>query len=189
METLADIMLIAVAGGLIGLDRTAVGQFMVSQPIVAGPIAGLILGDVRAGLLIGAVLELIWVMDMPVGTFVPADSTIAAVSATAIAVIGSGGRAPLDMVGFSLLLTVAMAPASMAVETAMRKGNALLGNALFETTRRSAAAAVSRAHLAGLGLFFVKSFALCLASYPWGLPHCGSLRACHDRFTKRWSCS
>ena len=87
-------MIAALAGGVIGLDRTAAGQFMVSQPIVAGPLTGLILGDVMAGLLIGALLELIWVMDVPVGTFVPANQTVAAVAATAIAVIGSGGSAP-----------------------------------------------------------------------------------------------
>ena len=83
------ILFIAIVGGLIGLDRTAVGQFMVSQPIVAAPFTGWLLGDPAAGLVIGAALELIWVLDVPVGTFVPADSTISAVFATAVAALGS----------------------------------------------------------------------------------------------------
>lgn len=169
MDLMTDIMIAALAGGLIGLDRTAAGQFMISQPIVAGPLMGLVLGDVMAGLLIGAVLELIWVMDVPVGTFVPANSTVAAVAATAIAVIGSGGTAPLSVVGFVLFLTVAMAPLTMIVETAMRKGNARLGSRLFASSGRPAAAALSRAHLAGLALFFSKSFLLCLVIVPAGL--------------------
>ena len=168
MELAGDIMIAALAGGVIGLDRTAAGQFMVSQPIVAGPLTGLILGDVMAGLLIGALLELIWVMDVPVGTFVPANQTVAAV-ATAIAVIGSGGSAPLSAIGFVLLLTVAMSPLTMIVETAMRKGNARLGTSLFASSGRPAAAALSRAHLAGLALFFAKSFLLCLVLVPAGL--------------------
>lgn len=169
MELMTDIMIAALAGGVIGLDRTAAGQFMISQPIVAGPLMGLVLGDVMAGLLIGAVLELIWVMDVPVGTFVPANSTIAAVAATAIAVIGSGGKAPLSVVGFVLLLTVAMAPVTMFVETGMRKWNSRLGSRLFAASGRPAAAALSRAHLAGLALFFTKSFLLCLILVPAGL--------------------
>ena len=82
---------IALIGGLIGLDRTAVGQFMISQPIVAAPLTGWMLGDPIAGIIIGVVLELIWVLDMPIGAFVPADATISAVSATAIAALGSTG--------------------------------------------------------------------------------------------------
>ena len=61
---------------------------MISQPIVAGPLAGWLLGDIAAGMVIGGVLELIWVLDMPVGTFVPADATVGTMAATAIAVLG-----------------------------------------------------------------------------------------------------
>ena len=57
------------------------------------------------GLVIGVVLELIWVLDIPIGAFVPADATISTVSATAIAALGSPGDAPLPVIGFSILLT------------------------------------------------------------------------------------
>src|SRR5574341_702336 len=124
-HTIQQILLIACVGALIGLDRTAAGQFMISQPIVAAPLAGWLLGDVAAGLVIGALLELIWVLELPVGTFVPADSTVAAVSATAIAALGSGGTvAPLDLIGFSILLTTAMTPVTMAADGFVRKRNA-----------------------------------------------------------------
>ena len=89
LHAVAIIFGVALVGGILGLDRTAAGQFMISQPIVAGPLTGWILGDMAAGLVIGAILELIWVLDMPVGAFVPADSTIGAVSATALTVLGS----------------------------------------------------------------------------------------------------
>jgi mannose/fructose/N-acetylgalactosamine-specific phosphotransferase system component IIC len=86
---------ISAVGGILGLDRTAAGQFMISQPIVAGPVTGWMLGDPTAGIVIGAVLELIWLLDLPVGTFVPADATIGTVSATAFAALGkSGGCVP-----------------------------------------------------------------------------------------------
>ena len=57
LHTLGVIASVAFAGGVIGLDRTAAGQFMISQPIVAGPFIGWLLGDTTVGLVIGACLN------------------------------------------------------------------------------------------------------------------------------------
>ncbi len=160
---------IALAGGLIGLDRTAVGQFMISQPIVAGPLTGWILGDAVAGFVIGAVLELIWVLDMPIGSFVPADATISTVSATAIAALGSPGGSSLPVVGFSILLTTAMVPATMKADDIIRHWNSRLADALVIAPGPDMRRALVRAHLSGLPVFFLKSFVLCLVFLPAGI--------------------
>jgi PTS system mannose-specific IIC component len=168
IHTMVQVLTAALLGGLIGLDRTAVGQFMVSQPVVAGPLTGWALGDPLSGLVIGGMLELVWVLDMPIGTFVPADSTVAAVASTAIAVIGSHGALQLPVIGFSLLLTTAMAQLTMFADHLMRQRNARLPEFAL------AAAGVTEtriaiAHLAGLVAFFLKSFVLCLVLVPAGL--------------------
>lgn len=67
---------------LCGLDRLACGQFMISRPIVAGPLTGLFLGDLHAGLLAGACLELLWMGILPMGATIPPDDTQATVAAT-----------------------------------------------------------------------------------------------------------
>jgi mannose/fructose/N-acetylgalactosamine-specific phosphotransferase system component IIC len=161
-HTIIQVLTAAVIGGLVGLDRTAVGQFMISQPVVAGPLTGWLLGDVTAGLVIGGVLELIWVLDLPVGTFVPADSTVAAVAATAIASIGGGGRAELAVIGFSLLLTVIMVPVTMFADHLMRQRNRQIPELVAGEDRLPTEAGVTMWHLAGLIAFFLKSFTLCL---------------------------
>lgn len=166
---LAEIMLVSAAGGIIGLDRTAAGQFMISQPIIAGPLIGWILGDAWTGLIIGAVLELIWVMDLPVGTFVPADSTVAAVWATAVAILAGGGRAPLPVIGFSLLLTVLLVPVTMALDGIVRKWNARLAASLNAGPEEQMDRRLTRAHLSGLVVFFVKSFVVYLLFIPVGI--------------------
>lgn len=160
---------IAFVGGIIGLDRTAVGQCMISQPIVVGPLTGWILGDPIAGIVIGAVLELIWVLDMPVGTFVPADATISTVSATAIAALGNTGGAPLPLIGFSILLTVAMAPATMKADDIIRHWNSRLADAVMTGPGTDSGRALVRAHLFGLLVFFLKSFVLYLVFLPAGV--------------------
>lgn len=169
-HTLLQVLLAALIGGLIGLDRTAVGQFMISQPVVAGPLTGWLLGDVAAGFVIGAVLELIWVLDLPVGTFVPADSTVAAVAATAIAAIGGGGGSDLSVIGFSLLLTVIMVPVTMFADHVMRQRNRQMPELALGASGRPTEASVTLWHLAGLIAFFLKSFTLCLGFVAAGVP-------------------
>jgi mannose/fructose/N-acetylgalactosamine-specific phosphotransferase system component IIC len=159
----------AVIGGLIGLDRTAVGQFMISQPIVAGPIVGWMLGDLTAGIMIGAVLELIWVVDMPVGTFVPANSTVSAVSATAIAALVGHGAAGLPLIGFSLLMTTGMAPVTMMVDTVIRKTNSRLVFVASAVSSAPSGRTLARAQLFGLAMFYLKTFLLYLVFLPAGI--------------------
>lgn len=169
LHTVLQLFAVAVAGGVVGLDRTAAGQFMISQPIVAGPLTGWLLGDATTGMIIGGVLELIWVLDIPVGTFVPADATISAVSATAIAVLSSQGPAPLDLIGFCLLLTTAAVPITMMVDEFVRKRNSGLADAALAGPFEEPACRLSRAHLSGLTAFFLKSFVVYLFFIPAGL--------------------
>jgi PTS system mannose-specific IIC component len=160
---------IALLGGIIGLDRTAVGQIMISQPIVAAPLIGLTLGDATTGLIVGAALELIWLLDMPVGAFVPADSTVAAVFATAIAILGSPGGERLSLTGFSLLLTVLLAPVTMRADTVIRNFNSRLGQRILAPSGEPLGTILSRAHRAGLWVFFMKFFVLYLLLIPAGM--------------------
>lgn len=164
-----QVLFAALIGGMIGLDRTALGQFMISQPVVAGPLTGWLLGDLTAGIVIGVTLELIWVLDMPVGTFVPADSTVAAVAATAIAALGSTTPGQLPVIGFCLLLTVAMVPVTRYADHLMRQRNAQIPELALSAGGRPTESSVTIWHLAGLIAFFLKSFLLCLALVPAGL--------------------
>ncbi|OGW40412.1 MAG: hypothetical protein A2X58_04735 [Nitrospirae bacterium GWC2_56_14] len=160
---------VALVGGLIGLDRTAAGQFMISQPIVAAPLAGWLLGDATAGLIIGAMLELIWVLDMPIGSFVPANATVSAVTATAVAALTSPGGAPRSVLGFCILLSVGTVPFTMMADTYVRTWNSRLLDAAHAADGADVARSLSRAHLTGLLAFFLKSVVLYVLLLPAGL--------------------
>lgn len=160
---------VALLGGVIGLDRTAAGQFMVSQPIVAGPLTGWMLGEPTTGLVIGAALELVWVLDLPVGTFVPANATVGTVSATAIAVLGNPAGASLPVIGFSMLLTTATVPLTMKADGLIRTWNARLAETALSASETIAGHALGRAQVAGLVLFFLKSFVLYCIFIPLGV--------------------
>ncbi|MGQ0715232.1 MAG: PTS sugar transporter subunit IIC [Gemmatimonadaceae bacterium] len=62
-----EILTTALLGAIIGLDVVSFPQAMISRPIVAATIAGLVLGQPAGGLLVGATLELIALETLPVG--------------------------------------------------------------------------------------------------------------------------
>jgi PTS system mannose-specific IIC component len=62
-----DIVILALLGGVLGLDTVSFPQAMLSRPIVGATIAGAFMSDATAGLLAGATLELFAVDTLPFG--------------------------------------------------------------------------------------------------------------------------
>ena len=64
---MTEVFILGLVGGLLALDGTSVGQFMVSRPIVAATLGGWLTGDPSAGLLVGGILELFYLPVIPSG--------------------------------------------------------------------------------------------------------------------------
>ncbi|MDX1566299.1 MAG: PTS sugar transporter subunit IIC [Longimicrobiales bacterium] len=62
-----EILVLALLGGALTLDQTSFGQFMLARPLVSGALAGWILGAPEAGILAGALLEVLFLPAFPVG--------------------------------------------------------------------------------------------------------------------------
>jgi PTS system mannose-specific IIC component len=88
-----------------GLDQVSVLQGLLSRPLVAGTVAGVLLGDLESGLRIGAVLELFALDVLPVGAARYPDYGGATVAAVALA---AGGPWEL-MLGPAALLGLVVA--------------------------------------------------------------------------------
>jgi len=128
-------------GLVVGLDLVSIGQFMIARPLVAGTVAGLLVGDPGAGVAVGLVLELFALDVMPVGAVRYPDYGLGAIAATAAAA-GAPGELALGL-GVVLGLVVAMAgefgshlvreanaAATMAQEPALAAGDARTVNRL-----------------------------------------------------------
>jgi PTS system mannose-specific IID component len=63
------------------------GYMMMTKPIVLGPIVGLLLGDLTAGVLIGATLELAFIGVMNIGISVSMDVSIATIVGGSLAIL------------------------------------------------------------------------------------------------------
>lgn len=91
-----DMLRLSALGGLLGLDGTSVGQFMVSRPLVVGFLAGLVAGEPLRGTVVGMMLELYLLVSVPSGGARFPEASTATVVAVACAVPFEGaGALPL----------------------------------------------------------------------------------------------
>lgn len=158
-----DVFIVALVGALISLDRTAFLQMMVSQPIVAGPIVGFVLGDPLTGLTIGCVLELFWIGDLPVGGSIPPNETTAAVIATSVCIIacrdiGVTSALSLPIMIFSILVSIPLSIAGQRVDIFVRNYNRKFALNADELAGVGNFAHIDRENLKGLFSFFTASF-------------------------------
>src|SRR5437899_11540054 len=143
-------LLLLAWGTLVGLDLISVPQMMIARPIVAGPVAGAILGDVGTGLALGVLFELFQYDVLPVGaTRYPeyGPATVAAVSAAHVAASGGGGALGIGLGAFVGLVTGMAGGTSMHL---VRRLNARATHAASERLEAGDTRVLVRPHVAGI---------------------------------------
>lgn len=100
--SLAEWLLLGALGALVFLDAWPVGQTMLSRPIVAGPLAGAVLGTPAEGVFWGAVFEAVYLGVLPVGAARYPDAGLAAIVGTVVASQGGGEETAAYLVGVAL---------------------------------------------------------------------------------------
>jgi mannose/fructose/N-acetylgalactosamine-specific phosphotransferase system component IIC len=115
---------ISLAMALLSLDETTVGQFMLSRPIVTGPLVGWLCGQPGIGLEMGALIELIWINDLPVGAHLPIDLTMLTGVSVAFTSSLLGGNYPTETaITYALGISIPLAALSSEAEIVLRKFN------------------------------------------------------------------
>jgi PTS system mannose-specific IIC component len=100
----AEILIaLLVWGTLVGVDLVSLPQMMIARPLVAGTIAGAILGDIPTGLKLGVVFELLQYDILPVGAvrypeYGPATVAAVATAHASAGVLGLGLGALVGLV-------------------------------------------------------------------------------------------
>jgi len=170
---IAKIILVSIIGGLLSLDVSAWGQIMVSRPIVCGPLIGFLLGDLKTGLIIGALLELIWINVISVGAAIPPDATIVAVTCTTLIMLtertiqpGYDFQGPYRMA--VIALTMPLGEIFRSVDVKQRKLNAHFVHYLDREISRGNLSAVEKVNYFSLFLFFIKGFLFSLIAISVG---------------------
>ena len=161
--TIADVVPIALLGGVAGLDTVSFPQAMISRPLVAATLGGALVGAPGAGLLIGVVLELIALETMPVGASRYPEWGSTSVVAGAI----YGGAGP-DVVGalivavLGALLFAWLGGWSMVT---LRQHNAVVARRRRVALEAGSRGAVVDVQLAGLTGDFVRAVLVSAVAY------------------------
>lgn len=126
---LIEIIIISLLGSLLCLDRVFI-QAMISRPVIIAPVIGLFFDNIYAGLMIGAIIELIWIDRLPIGTYIPPNDSITAVVATSIALLAgskSGGVSP-ELIALAVLLAIPFGALAKQMDIMIIKSNDALSD-------------------------------------------------------------
>lgn len=88
---IAQAIMLGLLAGIGILDGRIFGQIMLERPIITGALVGLILGDLKTGIIIGAQLELIWMGIAGIGAATPPDVVTGGILGTAFAILSGNG--------------------------------------------------------------------------------------------------
>jgi len=163
-----ETILVSIVGGLIALDRTAAFQVMVSRPLAAAPLIGLILGQPLVGLIVGPLLELLWISRLPLGGSIPPHECLGAVLTTAAPILAlhSSGEPGPALITLALLLVLPLARAAAHVEKQIRRLNALLVKKAQTALTSGHLRQLSNSNLSGLILAFAWTAGFILVCLP-----------------------
>ncbi len=143
----AGLVAVLVWGIVASLDLVSGPQLLLSRPLVAGTVSGLLLGDPLAGLTVGAVLELFALEVVPIGAIRYPDFSLAAVVGT---VVATGRPLPL-VLGMGVGLGLVLAEGSRGLMDVVRRRNASAAQAEAAALAAGDAGVVARLQYAGLG--------------------------------------
>jgi mannose/fructose/N-acetylgalactosamine-specific phosphotransferase system component IIC len=150
----ADLVIVALLGGALSLDAVSVAQTMISRPIVASTLVGMLFGSPESGLVVGAVLEMLAMETMPFGASRYLEWSCGAVVGSLFVVSSGGitGRVLLVGVVFALLSSW-LAGSSMIV---MRRVNGQLVAARRAALESGQASVLPMLQFGGIALDFVR---------------------------------
>jgi mannose/fructose/N-acetylgalactosamine-specific phosphotransferase system component IIC len=158
-----DYLVLGLAAGLAAVERKGFLQAMLSRPIALAPLAGLALGDLQGGLMIGPPLELLWLGAVMLGAAQPVHETLGAASITGGAVLagqalGTGVTPPVAIL--AILLVVPMAVAGRQSDRLVELVNTRLATRAAMLLEEGDMRGAVRLNLWGLVAPFIISFVL-----------------------------
>ncbi|MFZ2958455.1 MAG: PTS sugar transporter subunit IIC [Candidatus Ozemobacteraceae bacterium] len=166
-------VLTAIIAGLVDLDSTAAWQVMISQPVVAAPLTGLFLGNfadeasagLKLGLVVGTILQLVWIEQLPLGMNVPPDAALASVISVGLGFLA--GRPYETYVErevcntVALLVAVALGLVGRSMDIWIRRLNNAIDTWVCGRIAEGDLRSVEVGHTLGGLLTFTKAFLFC----------------------------
>jgi PTS system mannose-specific IIC component len=167
---ISKVIIVSVVGGFLCLDRVLV-QAMISRPIVAAPVVGLILGDPYTGLIAGAFLELFWIDRLPIGAYITPNDTIAAILIAAASILSGHllGHLPQALIVMAVLMFLPLGILAQKMDQWITRGNEALARAALADAEKGDIRAIERRHLSAILKTWLLSAGFILMALPAGI--------------------
>lgn len=154
---------VALLGGVTGVDTTSVGQVMISRPLIAATLTGLLVGRPAEGLMLGAILELFALVILPVGAARYPETGTAAVAASAAYMSTTTVTSPAVMLLAVLFALIWERIGGYSVVLARRFNEEFV--ALATLASAHADRDLERRHLLAIGMDFVRGSILTVGGW------------------------
>jgi mannose/fructose/N-acetylgalactosamine-specific phosphotransferase system component IIC len=146
-------------GGMVGLDSTSFPQAMISRPLVAGTITGLLFGRPIDGVVLGFLVEAFSLITLPIGAATYPEPGTATVAATAAFITATPAGLQPGYLMIALAFALCWERLSALTVTLQRRAN---GRMLVRTAA-VAARKLERRHLAAMSVDFLRGAVVSLA--------------------------
>lgn len=162
---LMEVLTASFWGAIMCLDRSCL-QIMISRPIVVAPIIGFILGNLHAGLITGALLELFWSDRLPIGTYVPPNDSLVSVLIVSSTVLAAReiGHNERELLALSVLLLLPLGRVTRTIDTLIIKANDKLSRAAVAKAEQDGTGYVASRHLIAIVRSLCCNFVVLLIS-------------------------
>ncbi len=169
-----DFILYCFVGGLVYMDTDAVGQFMISQPLVASTAAGAIFGNWALGLTVGMILQLPYLVEIPVGGTKVAMGNLGAYVAAGLAAQLAASDPNKLLLAFALFFGVLISRGAIPLQDGLRCVNLWIAHRADAAAENGSLAAITRYQYVGALLAFlfgviVSGMLAMLGVVVWGL--------------------
>ncbi len=143
-------LILAGIGAVVGLDSTSFPQVMLSRPIVAGTLTGLVFGRPLEGALLGAVMELFDLSSLPIGAARYPEAGTATVGGAGALMLAEAAPGYTAFVLISLFTLVWERVAGATVVAARQLSEHIVGNG------QSSARALELRHVTAMAVDLVR---------------------------------
>ncbi|MBC1357257.1 PTS sugar transporter subunit IIC [Listeria booriae] len=89
---LLECILLALWAGICTVDERTF-WFGTPKALIAGSVAGIIMGDITTGLIISGTLQMMWLANSAIGAYIPPNEATGSIIGVAIAIMSGGGLA------------------------------------------------------------------------------------------------
>jgi len=171
MSLLAELAIITIVGGIVSLDTTACWQVMISQPLVSCAILGCLLGNMEMGMTMGIIMQIPWLLEMPVGGTRNSEGNLGSLIAAGMAIhfVNHSITTPNIAIVFSVLWGLIVSWLGWKFVESMRKSNAKLAYMAEKAAESTNFARIAWLNLAGIVYAFTIGAVVMITSYLLGV--------------------